>query len=186
MPVRFRREETIFLLIDVQERLLPSIEDPEAVVQNGLRLLKAASVLSLPVFYTEQYPRGIGPMVGPLTENLPASATRLEKTAFSCCDEPGFTESLRNLKRPTIVLFGIETHICVLSTAMDLLNEGYGIVLAADACGSRRGDHHAAALETLRSCGALAVPTETVIYRLLGRSGTPEFKALLPLFKAGS
>jgi nicotinamidase-related amidase len=184
MAARLCRDETFFLMIDVQERLLPSIESPDAMVQNGVRLLKAAEALSLPVLWTEQYPRGIGATVAPLMESIPASAVRLEKMTFSCCDEPGFTEKLRELKRPTVVMFGIETHICVLSTAMDLIkNEGYNVVFAADACGSRTRENHNLALEAARSCGALIIPTETVVYQLLGRSGTAEFKGLLPLFK---
>lgn len=170
-------------MVDVQERLLPAISGHEGVVQNSVRLMKAADVLKVPALYTEQYPKGIGPTVAPLLEALPASTSRFEKTAFSCCEEPGFREKFEGLKRKTVVLFGIETHICILSTAADLIGEGYDVVLAADACGSRNPDNHATAMVALRDLGCTVVPTETVVYRLLGAAGTPEFKALLPLFK---
>ncbi|MDR3231948.1 MAG: hydrolase [Synergistaceae bacterium] len=184
MTVRLRKNETLFLMIDIQERLLPSIQNPDAIVQNGVRLLKAAEALSLPVVWTEQYPKGIGPTAAPLKENLPASAIRFEKLHFSCCDEPGFTEKLRELNRPTVVIFGTETHVCVLSTTLDLIrSEGYGVVFVADASGSRTRENHNLALDAARSLGALVLPTETVIYQLLERSGTAEFKGLLPLFK---
>ena len=183
MFARLRREETAFLLVDVQERLLPSISGNEIVIQNSVRLLKAANVLQLPSLYTEQYPKGIGPTVARLAESLPKSADRFEKTAFSCCDEPGFEDELRALKRETIVLFGIETHICILSTAVDLIAAGYKVVLASDACGSRNPDNHAAALAAIGASGAAVVPTETIVYQLLKKAGTPEFKELLPLFK---
>ncbi len=170
-------------MVDVQERLLPSIAEHESVTRNCVRLLKAADVLKVPVLYTEQYPKGIGSTVAPLLEALPASTPRFEKTAFSCCGEPGFKEKFGELQRKTAVLFGIETHICILSTAADLVGEGYDVVLASDACSSRNPDNHATALAALRSLGCTVVPTEAVVYRLLGAAGTPEFKALLPLFK---
>lgn len=180
---KLKKEETAFLLVDIQERLLPSISGQDTIVQNAIRLLKAADVLKLPLIYTEQYPKGIGPTVSPLMENLPAQAIRFEKTAFSCCGESEFVNGLRETKRETIVVFGIETHICILSTITDLLKEGYKVVLASDACGSRNPDNHTTAVAAIRACGAVVVPTETIVYQLLERAGTPEFKALLPLFK---
>ena len=171
------------MMVDVQERLLPSISNHEAVLSNSVKLLRAAEVLSLPALYTEQYPKGIGKTVDELLNVLPQGTCRTEKTAFSCCDEPGFIEAFREFKRPTAVIFGIETHICILSTVIDLIHMGHNVVLAADACGSRNPDNHALALEAIRACGAAVLPTESVIYLMLGASGTSEFKALLPLFK---
>jgi nicotinamidase-related amidase len=170
-------------MIDIQERLLPSIDRHEAVVRNGVRLLKAADLLSLPVLYTEQYPKGIGPTEASLLDALPKGSKRFEKVTFSCCEEPGFLENFEATMRSVTVAFGTECHICVLSTVEDLLDRGRKIVVAADASGSRTPDNHAWALETLRSCGALVLPTETIVYQLLGRSGTPDFKSMLPFFK---
>ncbi|MDR1978149.1 MAG: isochorismatase family protein [Synergistaceae bacterium] len=183
MSLRLHREETSLLMIDVQERLLPSIDRREAVVQNAVRLLKTADLLSLPVLYTEQYPKGIGSTETSVLSALPKESRRFEKMTFSCCEEPGFLESLDALARPVTVVFGTESHICILSTMEDLLDRGRKIVMAADACGSRTSDNHNLALAAARSCGALVLPTETVVYQLLGRSGTPEFKAMLPFFK---
>ncbi|MDR2175416.1 MAG: isochorismatase family protein [Synergistaceae bacterium] len=180
---RLRREETAFLMIDVQERLLPSISGREAVLENGVRLLKTAAQLALPVLCTEQYPKGIGATAAELSSVFPDGTRRFEKMAFCCCDEPDFLEALRVQEREVIVIFGIESHICVLSTVQDLLERGRKVVLAADACGSRSPEHHRLALDAARTCGAAVLPTETVVYQLLGRSGTPDFKALLPLFK---
>jgi nicotinamidase-related amidase len=152
---RLHREKTSLLMVDVQERLLPLISGHEAVLRNVVR--------------------------------------RFEKTAFSCCDEPGFIKVFQATMRESVVIFGIESHICVLSTVQDLLGQdlldqdppgrGRQIVLAADACGSRSPENHRLALDDARTRGAVVLPTETVIYQLLGRSGTPEFKTLLPLFK---
>lgn len=183
MFVRLRERETSLLMIDIQTRLLPSIAGYEAVRANARRLLQAAGVLSLPVIYTEQYPKGIGSTAEELVAVLPERTRYFEKTAFSCCDEPGFFDMFQDGEKFVTVIFGVESHICVLSTAMDLLSRGRKVVVAADACGSRNEDNHALALDALRSCGAGIVPTETVIYQLLGKAGTPEFKELLPLFK---
>lgn len=183
MSLRLHKEETSLLMIDVQERLLPSIDRHEEVVRNGVRLLKTAELLSLPVLYTEQYPKGIGPTEASLLAALPKGARRFEKLHFSCLEEPGFLDDFEATMRPVTVVFGTETHICVLSTVEDLLDRGRKIVIAADASGSRTSDNQNLALATARSCGALVLPTETVVYQLLGRSGTPDFKAMLPFFK---
>jgi nicotinamidase-related amidase len=183
MSLRLHKEETSLLMIDVQERLLPSIDRHEAVVQNAVRLLKTAELLSLPVLYTEQYPKGIGSTEASVLAALPKGARRFEKMTFSCCEEPGFLDIFEATMRSVTVIFGTESHICILSTLEDLLDRGRKIVLAADASGSRTSDNHNLALATARSCGALVLPTETIVYQLLGRSGTPEFKAMLPFFK---
>ncbi|MDR2523669.1 MAG: isochorismatase family protein [Synergistaceae bacterium] len=183
MFARLRVEETSFLMVDLQERLLPSIDRQETVIQNAVRLLKTAGVLSVPVLYTEQYPKGIGPTVPEALDAMPEGTPRFEKTFFSCWGERGFAEVFQTIARPLAVIFGTETHVCVLGTAQDLLSQGKKVVLAADACGSRTQENHNLGLDAARSCGALIVPTETVVYHLLEKSGTPEFKALLPLFK---
>ncbi len=176
-------KNSALLMVDIQERLMPSIAGGEVVLRNAVRLLTAAKVLNLPLLVTEQYPKGIGPTLPELNALVPSGTPRLEKTCFSCCGAEGFDGALDALDRPVTVVFGIETHICILSTVMDLLGRGRSVVLAADACGSRSAENHALALDAARGCGALVVPTETVVYRMLGAAGTPEFKALLPLFK---
>ena len=180
---RLRRDSAHFLMIDVQERLLPAIADHETIRRNTLKLARAAGVLGVPFCYTEQYPKGLGSTDGEILEALPEGVHRFEKNTFSCCDEEGFDEILERQPRPVTVLFGIETHICVLATALDLLERKRQIVVAADACGSRSPSHADLAMDAMRNAGALVLPVETVIYHIMGRSGTPEFKALLPLFK---
>ncbi|HCL80615.1 MAG TPA: hydrolase [Synergistaceae bacterium] len=183
MTFRLRRNEVRLLMIDVQERLLPVITGRETIVKNAVKLAKAADVLTVPFFYTEQYPKGIGGTDGRITGALPETARRLEKVHFSCCSEEAFDGFLFQEPRPVTVLFGIESHICVLGTVLDMIAQGHKIAVAADACGSRSPENHALAMEAMRAAGALVVPTETVVYHMIGRSGTPEFKALLPLFK---
>ncbi|MDI9369336.1 MAG: isochorismatase family protein [Synergistaceae bacterium] len=180
---RLRRNSAQLLMIDIQERLLPAIHGHETIRRDVLKLARAAEVLGVPFCYTEQYPRGLGPTDGELLKALPQGAVRFEKNAFSCCDEEGFDSVIEAQNRPVVVLFGIETHICVLATALDLLEQGRRVAVASDACGSRLPEHSSLALDTMRNSGALILPVETVIYHIMERSGTPEFKELLPLFK---
>lgn len=183
IPFRVRRESVQMVMVDVQDRLFPAISGHEDIRRNIMKLAAAAKVLSVPFCYTEQYPRGLGITDGEILPSLPENALRFEKTHFSCCDEDGFETLLARHNRPVPVIFGIETHICILATVLDLLEKGCSIVLAADACGSRDPRKAERALSAISAAGALVVPTETVIYHIMGQAGTPEFKELLPLFK---
>ncbi len=180
---------SFFLMIDIQERLLPAMFNKDKVLANSAKLLTAARELSVPAMLSEQYPKGIGPTVPELAALIPEGSPVITKTEFSCCDNPGFGDAFLNLRfnsgtKDTAILFGIETHICVFGTALGLREKyNLNVVIAADACGSRTPENHSLSLEALRDIGCLVVPTETVIYQLLGKAGTPQFRALLPLFK---
>ena len=180
---------SFLLMIDIQERLLPAIHNKDEVLSNSVKLLTAARELSVPAIISEQYPKGIGPTVPELKALIPEGSTVIDKKEFSCCANSGFGDAFLNLRfnsgsKDTAILFGVETHICVLGTAIDLQEKyNLNVVVAADACGSRTRENHSLALEAMRSIGCLVVPTETVIYHMLGKAGTPQFKALLPLFK---
>lgn len=174
------RENAVFLMIDIQEKLLPAINGHTKVLGNALKLLCMVKALNIPLVYTEQYPKGIGATVSPLV--IPEWSKKYEKTAFSCLDEPSFAEEF-DMNDTVAVVFGIESHICVLSTVIDLIDRGKRVVMVADACGSRCHCNHSLAVDAARSYGALVLPTETVIYRIIRKAGTPEFKAMLPLMK---
>ena len=180
---------SFLLMIDMQERLLPAIFNKDEIIKNSVRILTAARELSVPVIATEQYPKGIGPTVPEIKNLIPEDSTVMEKVEFSCCAAQGFGDAILNLNfntgtKDTVILYGVETHICVLATAMDLMEKyNLNVVIAADACGSREEKNHELALEAARSFGCLVVPTETVVYHMLEKAGTPQFKALLPLFK---
>ena len=180
---------SFILMIDIQERLLPAMFNKDNIIANSSKLLTSARELSVPAIISEQYPKGIGSTIPELKALIPDDSPVIEKLEFSCCANPGFGDAFLNLRfnsgtKDTAILFGIETHICVLSTAIDLMEKyNLHVVVAADSCGSRTPDNHSLALQAMRDVGCLVVPTETVIYQLLGRAGTPQFKALLPLFK---
>ncbi|MBQ9419963.1 MAG: isochorismatase family protein [Synergistaceae bacterium] len=176
-------------MIDLQERLLPAISNKDEIIQNSVRILTAARELSVPMIATEQYPKGIGSTIPELKNLIPDGSTVMEKIEFSCCSNPAFGDAFLNLNfntgtKDTAILFGVETHICVLATAMELIEKyNLNVAVVADACGSRDEKNHSLALEAARAVGCLVVPTETVVYQLLEKAGTPQFKALLPLFK---
>ena len=180
---------SFLLMIDMQERLLPAIFNKEEITKNATLILKAARELSVPAIVSEQYPKGIGATIPELKDLIPEGSTMMEKEEFSCCSAPTFGDAFLNLNfnsgtKDTVILFGVETHICVLSTAMQLLEKyNLNVVIAADACGSRTEKNHTLALEAAKSIGCLVVPTETVIYQMLEKAGTPQFKALQPLLK---
>ncbi len=179
---RITRARAVLMVVDIQERLLPAICERERVVQNALRLIKGAGILNLPVLVTEQYRKGIGATVPEIAAAIPDFAP-IEKTAFSCLGAPGFVERLRSRGVSEVVLCGIETHVCVCQTTLDLLTAGLRPFLVADAISSRTPANHRLGVERMRDAGAIIVSTEMILFELLERAGTDEFKQVLPLVK---
>lgn len=171
------RGDAVLAIVDVQERLASAMSERGKVIENCLHLIEAARLLGIPLVVTEQYPRGLGPTVEEIQGALPHHH-RAEKLSFDCCREESFMDALSSLGRRTVLLTGMETHVCVLQTCLGLLDAGYGVHVVGDAVCSRRGDNHAAALELMRDAGAVITCTETVLFQLLERAGTPEFKAI--------
>jgi nicotinamidase-related amidase len=165
--------DTGLLVIDVQEKLLPMILDRAALVRDIGFLIDAARLLEMTVQATEQYPRGLGPTTAELAARLPE---RPDKTAFSCCAIPSIVEAFHRGARPKIVLAGIETHVCVLHTALDLLALDFRVYIPVDAVASRyRGDHDVA-LRRLEQAGAVLTTTEGCLFEWVGGAGHPRFK----------
>lgn len=182
-PFIIDAERALLLVIDFQEKLAPLVEGAPEVEKNVAVLAKAAAILDLPVKVTEQYPKGLGTTLPSAASSFADGTKRFEKTHFSCCAEEGFTDYLAVPGRDQVIVCGVEAHICVLATAMELLQRGYRVVVTADAVGSRKEEHRRLALKAMRQAGALVVPMETVVYQMLKRSGTPQFKALLAHFR---
>lgn len=177
------RSTAVLCLIDIQERLAAAMAEREPVLAGAGRLVTACRRLGVPILVTEQYPRGIGPTEPALVETLGPEYRPIEKLEFSCCREPAFAERFAALGRRQVVLAGMETHVCVLQTGLELLAAGHEVHVAADAVCSRNAAHKRLALRQLRDAGAAVTCVEAAVYQLLGRAGTPEFKELLPLFK---
>lgn len=180
--MRMHREHACLLVIDVQQRLAPVMAAPGMVVGNTAVLLKAAERLGVPVLVSEQYPRGLGPTVPELAA-LMRKDDIVEKNAFSCMGEGGYAERFRDMGRRQAVVCGIEAHVCVLQTALDLLAQKVDVFVVADAVSSRTDTNKGLALARLRAAGAQIVSTEMVVFEWLERAGTPEFKELSGLIK---
>jgi nicotinamidase-related amidase len=177
---RLRRDDTLLLLIDVQERLVPTIHNHEQVVANCATLAAAASHLQLPIIATEQYPEKLGATVSAITEAAPLSP--ISKMKFSACTDQTL-QAITATNRKTALVCGIEAHVCVLQSTLDLIENGFTVFVALDAVSSRREENKQSAWERMRAAGVLAASTESAIFELLREAGTPDFKAMLRLIK---
>jgi nicotinamidase-related amidase len=179
---RLTPENAAIVAVDLQEKLMAAMaRRPEVTVAAG-RLVAAGKVLRVPVVATLQYVKGLGPVCAELTEAL-AGVPSFEKLTFSCCGNEAFVAAVKELRRPRIILCGVETHVCVQQTAIDLLNAGYAVYVCADAVCSRRDLDGDVALARLRDCGAAITTVESAVFEMLRAAGTAEFKACLPLWK---
>src|SRR5215470_17523367 len=175
--------ECALLVIDIQERLLLPIFDKERLIRNSQLLIRLAKILSLPVIATTQYAKGLGQIVPEIASLLPQTEA-LDKLEFGCFGSGEFCSQVAQLRgRNTLLLCGMETHICVLQTALGALNQGHIVHVAADAVSSRTQLNWKLGLERMRDAGAVISSTEMMIYELLGRSGSPEFREMLKHLK---
>lgn len=172
------QEDSILVIIDVQEKLLKSVFNKEQVARNSEIMAKAASILDLPIVVTEQYPKGLG-----ATIDLIKDGEFFEKTSFNALAEENIQNKIKSFGRKQVILFGIETHICVYQTAIALLEQGFQVTVAADACGSRHKEHYIAGLECLKSDGIQIKPTEMILFELLKSSKHSKFKNIQGLIK---
>lgn len=177
-PELMSPDQSALLVIDVQEKLVPHIMGHQRVVWNIRRLLDAAKLLRIPVIATEQYPKGLGPTVAPLRERLPDIS---EKLMFSCRECWSLFEKLEGLGRHRLLVTGIETHVCVQQTVLDLLSQGWRIYVAVDAVGSRYQWDYEVALRRMELAGAILTTTEAALFEWCVHAGTPEFKAISQL-----
>jgi nicotinamidase-related amidase len=174
--------DSAVLLIDAQERLAPAVAERDQVVGNIVRLLQAARRLEVPLLASEQYRKGLGETLPELSAWVEA-ADRLEKLSFSCLGEPAYRARLAALGRRQLVLAGMETHVCVLQTALDLRREGHEVYVVADACGSRSAANKQAGLDRMARAGVEVVTTEMVVFEWLERAGSEAFREIAKLIK---
>jgi nicotinamidase-related amidase len=167
--------DTGLLVIDVQEKLMARIPEAADLIRNVAFLIDAARVLDMPVQATEQYPKGLGGTVAELAERVPQ---RPDKVAFSCCAIPSVVETFRRAARPKLLLAGIETHVCVQQTALDLLALSFRVYIPADGVSSRYPADHEWALRRLEDAGAVITTCEAAVFEWIGAAGTPQFKEI--------
>ena len=180
-PPRLSALNSTLLVVDVQDRLLAVMPDASGLVRDVGFLLDVAHLLKVPALATEQYPPGLGPTTAELARRLPSE--RPAKVAFSCCGAPGLLAELRRLGRPNVVVAGMEAHVCVLQTTLDLLAEGLGVFVPVDAVQSRFPVDQEVAVRRLERAGAVLTTAEATAFEWLGGSDHPQFKAVSKLIQ---
>jgi nicotinamidase-related amidase len=179
-PTKLSATDSALLVIDVQDKLLAAMPAAAALVRNVAFLIDGAKLLEVPVSATEQYPKGLGPTTPELAKRLPQ---REGKVVFSSCAVPNILEGLRQAARPKVVLAGMESHVCVLQTALDLLERNFRVYIPADAVASRYAIDHEHALQRLDRAGAIITTSETTIFEWLGGADHPRFKQVSALIQ---
>src|SRR5438045_633035 len=174
-PTQLSATDTALLVIDVQDKLMVKIGGAAGIVRNIAFLIDAARLLQMPVLATEQYPKGLGSTVPELLKRLPE---RPDKVAFSSCAVPSVVETLHREARPKVVLAGIESHVCVLQTALDLLAHDFRVYLAVDAISCRYRIDHDIAMRRLENAGAVLTTSEGVVFECTGTAAYPAFKGI--------
>jgi nicotinamidase-related amidase len=172
------------VVIDVQEKLCAAMDETvlRQLAKNAGILLESAIELAIPVIFTEQYVKGLGPTLTELKSRAPA-ASCYEKLTFSCCGNEAFVKQLKQSGRTQIIVCGMETHVCVLQTVIDLLGEGFDVHVVKDAVMSRSSDNRQTAMEAMMLAGAVPTCTEAVVFQLLKIAGSESFKKLSKLVK---
>jgi nicotinamidase-related amidase len=181
-PTILRREQTALLIIDIQEKIFRVMLNPESLIQNTIKLIEGFKVLGSAIFITEQYPKGLGETESRI-KNALQGVIPFEKMSFSCSGAENLFETLKYKNIKQIVVVGIESHVCVQQTSLDLLANEFQVSLAADACSSRKETDYNIALERMLSAGVIVTTTEAILFELLNVCGTDEFKQISKIVK---
>jgi nicotinamidase-related amidase len=184
---KINREDALLLVIDFQEKLVPVIKDNENLIETVAKLIRGCNVIGLPIIYTQQYTKGIGDTVPKVKDAiLEAEAYKItfaEKTTFSCYGEEKFRGALKNTQRNSIIVCGIEAHICVQQTVLDLLGAGFEVYLIDDAVGSRNNTDKKFAQRRMSEAGAIGTTYEAILFELLKDSKAEGFKKISQIIK---
>jgi len=180
--MRIKKEEAIAVTIDVQERLMPHILKYKRIRKNIITLVNGLKMLDVPILVTEQYTKGLGPTIQPVRTAL-GDYESIEKLHFSCQGEIAFSDALAKSGRKTVILFGIETHVCVLQTALDLLEQKYQVVIVQDCVSSRKMNDRTVALNRMQAAGATLTTYESLLFELCVVAGSDTFKSISKLVK---
>lgn len=180
--MRITKDHTVGLVIDIQERLLPHITGHEALLKNVETLILGLKALEVPVMVTEQYRKGLGETV-PAIQEAVGNFDPMEKMTFSCCDDPQFSVRLNNMAKKNVIVCGIESHVCVLQTVIDLLESGFQPVVVEDCISSRKPLDKKIAVRRMSREGAIVTSYESILFELARISGTDTFKTISKLVK---
>ncbi len=180
--MRLEAHHAIALCIDVQERLFPQIHERQALLQRTSVLVRGLQLLNIPVLVTEQYRKGLGGTVEPLASLLEPFEP-LEKMSFSACGNPDVEARVLGSGKHQVVVFGVEAHVCVLQTVLDLLGQGEKVIVVADCVSSRFASDRVLAIERMRSAGAIITTAESVLFEFMRTAAAPQFKAMSAIVK---
>lgn len=176
-------EDSLLVVVDVQEKLVNAMKEDivEKILKNIVTLIELCKIYQIPIIITEQYPKGLGKTLSKIKELI--NEEPIEKISFSSVGEERFMKKIKDTKRRKIILTGMETHVCVLQTALDLIARDYHVFVPYDAVCSRRKLDWRFGLELMKETGAVVSPTETLVFQILKKAGTPEFKRILEFIK---
>lgn len=180
--MRILTHEAGAVVIDYQEKLIPAISNRESLIQKSRTLLSGLSALGVPMVVSEQYKKGLGP-TAPVIDELAANAPHIEKLSFSCCDTPELMDAISKMEKRFIIICGIEAHVCVLQTVIDLIEKDYRPVLVTDCVGSRFEADKEAAVSRAMQEGAIITTCEALLFELTRQAGTDVFKTISKLVK---
>lgn len=172
------RDNSLLLIIDVQERLAPAMDSPREVINNTAKLLAVAQKLKIPFIITEQYPKGLGPTMVDLRQIADDKKNYYEKLEFSCAKNEEIFKAVKASGKKQVIIAGIETHICITQTALDLKSRGYEVFVVSNACSSRDALQNVLGLQRMSKNGVDIVSSEMVFFEWLGKAGSEEFKEI--------
>jgi nicotinamidase-related amidase len=181
-PLRINKEDAVLVVVDFQERLMPVMKDNKDLEKNAIKLIQGCKIMGVPILVTQQYTKGLGPTVANIHLAL-GEYVPIEKTSFSSMGEGVFKESLAATNKKTVILIGIETHVCVLQTALDLIEAGYSVFLVEDCVSSRSGNDRKYAIMRMVNSGVTITTYESVLFELLKGAREPGFKDVSSLVK---
>jgi nicotinamidase-related amidase len=180
--MRINKEHSCGLIIDIQEKLYPHIYKHDVIAGNTNILIRGLKILELPLILTQQYTIGLGETISIIKDSLTGLAP-IEKNCFSCCDEPVFKNTLKQLDKKFVIIAGIEAHVCVLQTVLDLLADNYTPVVVENCISSRKNRDKKTAVERMKQEGAIITTYESILFELTRFAGTPKFKEISRLVK---
>jgi nicotinamidase-related amidase len=180
--MRILREECAAVVVDIQERLLPHMYESDILLTSCLKLIEGLKILSVPMLFTQQYSRGLGQTVHPIVQ-IVSDFKHIEKISFSCCGEPIFENELASMGKPDIILCGIESHVCVMQTCIDLLDTGKKVVVVEDCVSSRKPGDKRIAIERMRQEGARITTLESLLFELSRVAGNETFRNISRIVK---
>ena len=180
--MRLKKDESILLVIDIQEKLFPHIHEHDILEKNCRILITGLTSLGVPIMVTEQYSKGLGNTITSIRDAIGTNES-IEKNSFSCCGEPDFITAIKQSDKKNVIICGVEAHVCVLQTALDLSDRGYQPVVIEDCVASRKNNDKFIAVDRMRESGVIISTYESILFELCEVAGTEQFKAISRLVK---